>query len=84
MSSAHIIYKIPTRVKHLELKKRIVKADFVDRAKPDSVVNTEMKELGWYVHFEGSYESLCVGPDKPVNLEPGTEVDILIVPRRVK
>lgn len=83
-----VIYRIPTKVKHLELKKRIVRAN-VDRSKPidpdkpmptaGAIVETE--NLGWYVHFEGSYESLCVGMEEPLNLKPGTEVDIMIVPR---
>jgi hypothetical protein len=88
MSKTKIIYKIPTRVKNLELKKRIVMSN-IDRSKPldpDKPVPTASADatteiIGWYVHFEGSYESLFVGDEKPDNLSPGTEVDILIIPK---
>jgi len=76
---SNVIYRIPTVVKHLEYKTRTA----MTRKDPnsDSVI-TEVIPLGWYVHFAGSYESLCVGSERPTNLEPGTKVDIIIVPRK--
>ena len=88
MNTSKIIYKIPTRVKRLEPKTRIVGGN-IDRSKPinpdnpvpTSTADIKTEVLGWYVQFEGSYESICVGNEKPDNLKPGTEVDILIIPK---
>ena len=69
--------RIPTRVVELAEKNRIVSA----KKNEDDTVSFTHEKLGWFVHFEGSYEALFVGSEKPEGLEPGTEVDILIVPR---
>lgn len=75
-----IVYRIPTKVIRVEEKKRITKA-WMDETKTPPVAMQETENLGWYVHFAGSFESLCVGPEKPLDLAEGAEVDILITPR---
>jgi len=77
---SNVIYRIPTTVVRLEHKTKIAHT----RKDPhsDSII-TEVVPIGWYVHFAGSYESLCVGNERPTNLEPGTKVDIMIVPRKM-
>lgn len=69
--------RIPTKVMKLEERKRVISGKKVG---DDAVLTSQT--IGWFVHFEGSYESLFVGYEKPVGLDPGTEVDILIVPRQ--
>lgn len=76
------IVRIPTRVKNLELKKKTLSTEVKDRGKPDAVIKATVVSVGWFVHFDGSYESLFVGDEKPRGLEIGDEVDILIVPRK--
>jgi len=71
--------RIPTRVLKLEERNRIVSA----RKNEDGTVTFRHENLGWFVHFEGSYEALFVGFEKPEELAPGIEVDILIVPRGI-
>lgn len=69
--------RIPTRVLKLE-EKHIV----ISGKKNESGEATLVSEnLGWFVHFEGSWEALFVGYDKPEGLDKGTEVDIIIIPR---
>lgn len=67
-----MIIRIPTKVKYLEWKDG----------------NTYPPHpAGWYVLFEGSWESLLISTEneKPKDLIPGTEVEILIIaPRRRK
>lgn len=36
-----------------------------------------VESLGWYVHFEGSWEAVFLGFDKP-DLDAGDEVEIVI------
>jgi hypothetical protein len=72
------VIRIQTRVKGI-IEKEIVKGGKKDEN--DKAILTYQK-LGWFVHFEGSYESLYVGDEKPESLNPGTEVDILIIPRK--
>jgi hypothetical protein len=69
--------RIPTRVVKLEEKHRVVSAKKND----DDTVAYTHENLGWFVHFEGSWEALFVGFQKPEGLEKGAEVDILIIPR---
>ena len=76
---AKFAIRIPTRVKHLEMKQRTV---VTHKDKTTDKITSEVIPLGWYVHFEGSYESLCVGDEKPHGLEVGDEVDIIIIPRK--
>lgn len=66
-------YKIPAVVKALELKTRAVS---IAR---DGKVTRET--IGWFVTFERSHEALFVGHDKPTDLDPGTEVEIIISPQ---
>ena len=74
-------YRIQTCVKNLECKKIITSSK--KDPKSDKIIST-IAVLGWFVHFEGSYESLFVGHDEPKDLAPGTEVDIIIKPKGEK
>ena len=74
-------YLIRTRVKNLELKKTITESR--KNPKTDEITSTVVS-LGWFVNFDGSYESLFVGNDEPKDLTPGTEVDIIIRPKTEK
>lgn len=69
------MYRISTKVKKLELKKRIVRTYLNAGLAVDETI-----DIGWFVLFEGSQESLFVGVDKPTDLDPGTEVEIIIQP----
>lgn len=69
--------RMPTRVVKLEEKKRITGG----KKDADGQTTLSSETVGWFVHFEGSYESLYVGKEKPVGLDPGTKVDIIIAPR---
>jgi hypothetical protein len=74
-------YRIRTRVKSLEEKSKLMGG----HKNPDTgMVSIYTEKVGWFVHLEGSYESLFVGKEKPTDLEPGTEVDIIIWPHRRK
>jgi hypothetical protein len=70
--------RIPTRVMKLVEESRVVSSR---KGEGDTVLCTS-ETLGWFVHFEGSYEALFVGFEKPEGFDPGTEVDILIIPRK--
>ena len=76
---AKFTIRIPTKVKHLELKKRTV---MTRKDTASDKIIAEIAPLGWFVHFEGSYESIYVGEERPRGLEVGDEVDILIVSRK--
>jgi len=70
--------RIQTRVKEV-IEKEIVtggKKDENDKA------ILSYRKVGWFVHFEGSYEALYVGDEKPDGFEKGTEVDIIFQPRK--
>jgi hypothetical protein len=67
-------YVIKSRVVSLEKKKRALSA----RKISDTEVHWEYEDTGWFVRFEGSWEALFVGMDRPMDLEPGTEVEIVI------
>lgn len=60
-------YKINTKVASVELKKRVTghrRTGEVDQmGKP--IYEAIEETLGWFVNFEGSWESLYLGPDKP-------------------
>lgn len=65
-------YVINTTVVNLEHRfKRFHVAGFG----PDSVFKTE--PVGWFVHLEGSHESLYLGTDRP-ELDSGDPVEIRI------
>jgi len=72
--------RIPTRVVKLEEKQ------IITHGKKDATGTAVLtsQKIGWFVNFEGSYESLFVGSEKPKDLEPGTEVDIIIRPRKAR
>jgi hypothetical protein len=77
-----MIYKIRTRVKSLEFKKRAVKAN-ADKTDPDNPkVIWEYEDLGWFVTFENSHESLFLGIEEPTDMKVDTKVTILILPEK--
>lgn len=74
-----MLYKISTRVRALEMKTMIVRT-YKDPTDANKIL-TDTKPMGWFVLFEESYESLYVGHERPLDLEPGTEVEIIINPK---
>jgi hypothetical protein len=78
-----MIYKVYTTVKKLELKKKTISTR-IKKEEDKEMVMVETINLGWFVLFEGSQEFLFVGEEKPDDLEPGTQVQIFIVPKRKK
>lgn len=73
-----LVYKIHTKVKDLEFKKRALRVT-ADRTDPENpVLKWEYEDIGWFVQFDGSYEALFMGKTEPIDLKPGTEVEILI------
>lgn len=71
------MYKIRTKVQDLEEKTRVVRAD---KNTVTGEVTFTSESIGWFVHFEGSRESLFVGIERPTDLDVGTEVFITIIP----
>jgi hypothetical protein len=67
-------YKIPSTVRSVEFREKIVRTEKVG----DEIVTT-MVPLGWFVCFDGSRESLFLGQDKP-DLIAGQAVAIIIEP----
>jgi hypothetical protein len=75
-----MVYKIRSRVTDLQHKTRAVSG----RKHPtiENEVIIEREDIGWFVTFENSHESLFMGMEEPKDLQPDTEVDIIIRPRR--
>jgi len=73
-----MIYRIESMVEKLEHKTRALRA-FMDPDNANEVI-WEREDIGWFVTFEGSHESLFVGFTEPKDLQPGTKVNILIYP----
>lgn len=65
-------YKIKTTVKSVEQITRIVRS-----WKEGDGVFTDTEDLGWFVCFEGSWERLHLGHEKPT-LCKGQKVEITI------
>lgn len=73
-------YRIRTKVKTLEFKKRAVKVT-VDKTDPENPeITWWYEDIGFFVRFEGSHEALFVGVVEPKDLQTGAEVDIIIRP----
>lgn len=67
-----VTYTIPTKVNSIEQHwKRLHVSGFG----PDAIFKNT--SLGWFVHFEGSWEALYLGQEKP-DLQTGDEVIITI------
>jgi hypothetical protein len=73
-----MIYTIPTRIARIEAKRRILRGRMVD-----GQALLDYEDLGWFVSFEGSHESLCLGPELP-SLTVGQEVNLRIEPREIQ
>lgn len=74
------MYTISSVVKALEHKRKALRA-IANRTDPHNpVVNYEYEDIGWFVTFENSHESLFVGMEEPPDLKPGTRVLIQIRP----
>jgi len=65
--------KFYSRIKEISERQRLVRA-----WKEGDESRTEMKNMGYYMLLEGSWESLYVGETKPDGLEVGDEVEIII------
>lgn len=65
-----MIYKIYTTVKLVEFREKVVRGRMIGET---AVLDKE--PLGWYVHFEGSWESLYMGHEKP-DFVKGQKVEI--------
>ena len=77
-----IMYRIKTKVQNLEHKRRAARS-WIDKTDPDNpVVCYDYEDMGWFVTFANSHESLFVGMEEPLDLTVGTEVTILIAPSR--
>ena len=69
---------IKTRIERIEHKKRIVRITQNKNDRENPIVEDE--DLGWFVLFEGSWESIFVGNEQPTDLRMGMKVDIIIKP----
>ena len=67
-----MLYRIKTRVKSIEFRTRVVRTDKVD----DAVVATT-EDIGWFVCFEGSWEAMFLGFEKP-ELVKGQGIEITV------
>lgn len=74
-------YRIPTKVVKIEEKKKHLATNVEKTTGENQIVMVTTVDIGWFVLFEGSQESLFVGMEKPADLEPGTEVEIIIAPK---
>lgn len=63
-------FVIETKVKRLENVERQIRS-FIK----DNNTITERENMGWYVQFEGSWESLSLGMEKPA-WTPGDKIKI--------
>ena len=68
-------YRIRTRVQKIEEKRHVVSVTKGD----DGEFKKSEVNLGWFVTFEGSHESLGFGDTKP-QLQVGQQVSIVIIP----
>lgn len=70
---------IPATVKALELKKERISSNL------DKTTGNVMEitvDLGWFVTFHGSHESLFVGKEKPTDMDPGNPAVIVVLTGR--
>ena len=65
-------YKFNTKVLRVERKNRIIRAVKIG----DEIVTTP-QDMGWYVHLEGSWESLYLGFEQP-DLVAGDVVTVIL------
>jgi hypothetical protein len=63
-------YSLITKVKRVELRKQHIKS-----WKQGNDVQSEYKDIGWFVQFDGSWEALYFGQDMP-DFKEGDEVRI--------
>jgi hypothetical protein len=68
-------YKIATRITRVESKRLLLRGRIVNG---ETVF--DYQDLGWFVSFDGSHESLWLGPEEP-DLTAGQEVNLRIEPR---
>jgi len=65
-----MIYSLSTTVLSVE---EGFKTHHISGSGPDAVF--EKESLGWFVHFEGSYEAIYLGDSRP-NFNPGDKVKV--------
>ena len=51
------------------------RSEYVSGKYPDAIFRSV--SMGWFLHLEGSYEALGLGPDKP-DFQVGDKVEIII------
>ena len=66
-------YRIPTKVAKLELKSVVLRS----WKSADGKVQAVTQKRGWWVAFEGSWESIYLGEQRP-DLEVGQDIMITI------
>lgn len=71
-----MLYKFITMVKSVEFRERVVSGRMVGEPGNKTAV-LEKEALGWYINFEGSWESLYFGDEKP-ELVKGQKVEISV------
>lgn len=76
-------YRIRTRVLKIEHKHQITNVRKTGKPLPDGKAElaSDSVSLGWFVLFEGSWESIFLGFEEPKDLAVGQEVDILLCPK---
>jgi hypothetical protein len=72
-------YRVNTCVVRVEEKKRVLRTYKKVGANNQEEIIADTETLGWFVSFEGSWESLYLGREKPA-LTVGQQVAILIQP----
>jgi hypothetical protein len=65
--------KFYSKIKELKPRQEISRA-----YKIGDDVKCEMRDLGWFMLLEGSWESLHVGGEKPDGFSVGDEVEVII------
>jgi hypothetical protein len=66
-------YTILSKVRKLEQLKR---KQYVSGVGGDAIFNEH--SVGWYIHLDGSRESLYIGDSQPLDLAVGDEVKVTI------
>jgi hypothetical protein len=70
-------YRISTTVRSIEFVKQTVRTTMEKGEDGEKKVVAEAEDVGWFVCFEGSWERLFLGMDKP-DLVKGQQVEITI------
>lgn len=69
------MYAFRSSITKIEEHKRIVRGYKDEHGQ----AQFEEKSLGWFIHLDGSWESLGVGAEKP-DLNVGQQMKVLLIP----